>query len=132
MAGQIAATAPPGWLDRAVIVPAPLHPRRRRRRGFNQAEEIAWALAARTGLGVSECLERRGRGTTQVGRGRAERALAIDGQVAVREGRLVPARALVVDDVVTTGATVGACAAALAAAGSRSVRAVAYARTLGR
>ena len=132
MAAQIAAVAPQGWLESGVLVPVPLHPARLRRRGFNQAELLAAGLADRTGLGLSDCLARRGRGTTQVGRGRAERAEAIEGAVSTRPGALVPARAIVVDDVVTTGATVAACAGALLAAGARSVRAVAYARTPGR
>ncbi|CAN5691557.1 ComF family protein [soil metagenome] len=132
MAAQIAAVAPPGWLDGGVLVPVPLHATRLRRRGFNQAELLAAGLADRTGLGVSDCLERRGRGTTQVGRGRGQRAEAIEGAVATRPGALVPARAIVVDDVVTTGATLAACAHALLVSGARSVRAVAYARTPGR
>lgn len=146
MAAQIAAGAPVGWLGlehhplafprdslgRPVLVPVPLHPARHRRRGFNQAERLASALATRTGLGLSDCLERLGRGTTQVGRGRGEREQAIEGTVAVRPRALLPARALLVDDVVTTGATSGACAAALRAAGAREVRALAYARTPGR
>ncbi|MGI8804868.1 MAG: ComF family protein [Thermoleophilaceae bacterium] len=132
MAAQIAAVAPPGWLEDGVLVPVPLHAARLRRRGFNQAELLAASLADRTGLGLSDCLERRGRGTTQVGRGRAERAEAIEGAVTARPGTLVPVRAMVVDDVVTTGATLAACTRALRAAGARSVRAVAYARTPGR
>jgi predicted amidophosphoribosyltransferase len=62
MAAQIAANAPAGVLERGVLVPVPLHAVRRRRRGFNQAERPAWALARRTGLPVSDCLRRRGRG----------------------------------------------------------------------
>jgi ComF family protein len=132
MAAQVVARAPPGWLSDAILVPVPIHPARRRRRGFNQAGELAAALASRTGLGVSECLERGGRGTRQTGRSRAERARAIEGAVGVRPGALVPAGALLVDDVVTTGATLAACADALHRVGVRSIRAVAYARTPGR
>ena len=139
MAAQIVAGAPREWLGLprdslppAVLVPVPLHPARRRRRGFNQAEVIASELAIRTGLGLSDCLERLGRGTTQVGRGRGERARAIEGAVAALPGALIPAGALLVDDVATTGATLAACASALRAAGVRNVRALAYARTPGR
>lgn len=132
MAAQIVSAAPPGWLDAGVLVPVPLHPSRRRRRGFNQSELIAAAITERAGIGVADCLRRRGRGTTQVGRGRAERAEAIDGAVTAAHGALVPPRAILVDDVVTTGATLAACAGALRAMGADSVRAVAYARTPGR
>lgn len=132
MAAQVVAAAPPGWLAGAVLVPVPLHRARQRRRGFNQAGAIAAALAMRTGLAASGGLVRSGRGTTQVGRGRAERALAIDGAVAVRAGAALPERVMLVDDVTTTGATLAACAGALRAAGVRSVRATAYARTPGR
>ena len=54
----------------------PLHPARRRRRGFNQAERLARALAERTGLRVADCLRRRGPRTPQVELGRAERLAA--------------------------------------------------------
>jgi ComF family protein len=132
MAAQIVARAPDGWLSAAMLVPVPLHPARLRRRGFNQAEQLATALAGRTGLGVSDCLVRAGRGGRQTGRGRAERARAIEGAVLARHDALLPAHALLVDDVVTTGATLAACAGALRRADLRSIRAVAYARTPGR
>lgn len=136
MAGQIVAAAPPSVLpgagSRPALVPVPLHPARLRRRGYNQAELICRALAERTGLGVSDCLERRGPPVTQVGRGRAERGVAISGAVSVRDDALIPAHPVLVDDVVTTGATLAACAAALQRAGASTPRAVAYARTPGR
>jgi len=139
MAGPIAAGAPP-WLfgreagsgaaEAARLVPVPLHPARRRRRGFNQAALLASALATRTGLEVDDCLERRGGAGTQMGRDRPERAAAMAQAVRVR-GR-APPLAVLVDDVVTTGATLGACAAALRREGAVDVRAVTYARTPGR
>jgi ComF family protein len=132
MAAQMAANAPPELLDRATLVPVPLHPARRRRRGFNQAERLASALARRTGLETSDCLERRGSARPQVGRGRRERLRGIEGAVRLRPGTAVPAAALIVDDVVTTGATIAACASALRETGSRQVRAIAFARTPGR
>jgi ComF family protein len=132
MAAHAAGRAPAGWLSAAVLVPVPLNAARRRRRGFNQAGLLVAELAWRTGLGLSDCLERGGCGTTQVGRGRSDRAQTIEGAVTVRPRALVPAGVLLVDDVVTTGATLAACAASLRAAGVRSIRAVAYARTPGR
>jgi ComF family protein len=135
MAAQIAATAPERVLaghPPPALVPVPLHPARLRKRGFNQAERLAAALAARTGLALADCLERSGGGTTQVGRTRTERLQGIAGSVRLRPGCAAPARALLVDDVVTTGATLAACAAVLRGAGTAAVTGVAYARTPGR
>lgn len=129
MASQMAANAPPGWLDAAALVPVPLHPARLRKRGYNQAERLAAELAARTGLLVRDCLERSGETATQVGRGRTERLASIAGRVSVRAGAFLPAEIVLIDDVVTTGATLAACAVACRGA---AVRAIAYARTPGR
>jgi predicted amidophosphoribosyltransferase len=145
MAAQIAANAPAGLLaeepascpefamrtpGRIVLVPVPLHPRRERRRGYDQAALLARALAKRTGLEVSECLSRTGSPQAQVGRGRAERLAGPPGTIHASE--TPPPRALLVDDVVTSGGTLAAYAAALRAAGARHVAAIAYARTPGR
>jgi ComF family protein len=132
MAAAVAANAPPGVLASGALVPVPLHPARRRHRGFNQAERLGRALAQRTGLGLSDCLERRGSRGTQVGRSRADRGAAIEGAVRVRTSAQAPSVAVLVDDVATTGATLEACARALLAEGAEEVRAVAYARTPGR
>jgi ComF family protein len=110
-------------LDGHALVPVPPAPGRRRRRGFDPAEEIAAALARRTGLAVSRCL-RRANGPRQVGRPRRERLAS---PPRVRATRPAPPKALLVDDVVTTGATLMACATALRAAGAREVCALAFA-----
>ena len=134
MAAQIVAGAPSGLLvASAELVPVPLHPARARRRGFNQAERLAAVIGARTGMPVSDCLRRHGpRRARQVGRGRAERLVGIAGSIDLRSGAAPPPSAVLVDDVLTTGATLAACAAALRDDGSREVAAVAYARTPGR
>ena len=134
MAAQMAANAPPGVLEGRSLVPVPLHAARRRRRGFNQAEKLAHALARRTGLQVDDCLERTygSAHASQVGMTRDGRLAALEGSIRLRPGAPVPLRPLLVDDVVTTGATLAACAAALASAGVREVGAVVYARTPGR
>lgn len=131
MAAQIAAHTPPGLL-RGVIVPAPVHPEHRRRRGVDHAAVLAQALARRLRLPVSACLARRGDAQPQVGRGRSERVRGPAGTVVVRPDVVAPYEALLVDDVVTTGATLAACADALRGAGSRRIAALVYARTSGR
>jgi predicted amidophosphoribosyltransferase len=129
MAATVAARAPGDLLAGATLVPVPLHPARRRRRGFNQAERLARALGSRTGRPVADVLRRGGPLGTQVGRGREGRADALSGAVSLRRGARAPAAAVLVDDVLTTGATATACAAALGGSG-RGV--LAFARALGR
>lgn len=124
-AGLIAARAPAHLLAGA-IVPVPAAPSRRRRRGFDAAEAIANALARRCGLPVAPCLAR-AESARQVGRRRAER-LADPPRVAALSP--VPKEAVLVDDVMTTGATLGACAAALRGGGAIRVVAVTVAASI--
>lgn len=128
MAAAIAANAPTELLAETVLVPVPLHPARRRTRGFNQAERLAQALSARSGLPVCCCLRRRGPPTRQVGAGR--RARLSSGRVRVAARGRAPERATLVDDVHTTGATLDACARALREAGATTVNCLTFARAL--
>jgi predicted amidophosphoribosyltransferase len=125
MAAAIAANAPDGVLEHP-LVPVPTPPARRRRRGFCHALLLAQALAARTGLPLLELLERTDDGRRQVGRARSQRVRRPPRFIALRPA-LGPV--VLVDDVVTTGATLGACAHALRQAGCSSEKALAYART---
>ena len=127
MAAQIVARAPRELLAGAVV-PVPADPARRRRRGFDQAERVAAALARRADLPLVPCLRRVGRSTRQLGASREARLAR--GRIAVAVHGRPPRRAVLVDDVHTTGATLDACARALRAAGSADVVALAYARAL--
>ena len=128
MAAIVVANAPAAMLA-GDLVPVPLHPARRRARPFNQSALIAAAISTRAGLPVADCLSRAGPNQTQVGRARAAR---LRGAGTIEAAGRPPPSAVLVDDVVTTGATLAACAAALRAAGSRQVGAIAFARTAGR
>lgn len=118
----IADRAPAGWLE-ATIVPVPAAPLRARRRGLDPAWELASALVGQTGAAAAPALRRRDR-RHQRGRSRAERLARPPVVDAVADA---PRRALLIDDVVTTGATIDACARALRLAGSVEVRALALA-----
>ena len=123
-AAEIAERAPAGLLD-GVIVPVPPAPTRRRWRGFDAAETIAATLSVATGLPFGPCL-RRSQGRRQVGRPRAKRLAS---PPRVRLAGPPPAAAVLVDDVVTTGATIGACAQALRSGGCGRVVALTFAHS---
>src|SRR5260221_6977848 len=114
MADRIQWLAPAHMLSGA-IVPVPPAPSRLRRRGFDPAGELAAALAERLGSPLEHCLSRRG-GRRQVGRRRADR---IGQPPQVHTTGTAPRSVVLVDDVLTTGATLTACTQALRAAGAR-------------
>jgi ComF family protein len=128
MAYELAARAPEGLL-RGVLVPVPAHRRRRRRQGFNQAHLIARELGRAASMPVRNGL-RRVEVSAQVGLERAARLHNARGSVRLRAGPAAPPRAVLVDDVYTTGATLDACAQALLAAGTREVAAITFARAV--
>ena len=115
--------------DVDALVPVPLHARRFRERGFNQATEIARTLgrALERPLLLAG-IRRRGAQAAQTGRGATERLENVAAAFAV-ERDLAGARLAIVDDVVTTGATVNALAAALLGAGAARCDVWAIART---
>ena len=126
LASRIGRGAPAPWL-----IPVPLAPARQRERGFNQAGELARALADQ-GIGpLGPFLERRPGGSRQAGVRGALRRANVQGRFRLRTGP--PDRcgsAIIVDDVLTTGATAIACAETLAEAGFRGLATVSFARTL--
>jgi predicted amidophosphoribosyltransferase len=127
MAAQVAATLPPE-LRAGALVAVPPQPARRRARGFDPAGALAAALARRLELPLAPVLTRHDRARRQTRAGRTARREA--GRIVVRAAGPSPPHVLLVDDVHTTGATLDACARALAAAGAREIAAVTYARTL--
>jgi predicted amidophosphoribosyltransferase len=131
MAAQIVANAPPD-LVRGAVVPVPVHPVHRRRRGLDHTAALARAVARRAGLPLARCLVRTGDPRPQVGRGRRARMHGPAGLIAVRPDVTVPTDALLLDDVITTGATLAACATALRDAGCQQITPIAYARTTAR
>lgn len=137
------APAAAGWMLRAgaelvasadLIAPVPLHRWRLMRRLYNQSAELARAVAIRAGRREALALDllRRTRATpSQEGRTRAGRIQNVSGAFAVRRRwaeRLAGRRVLLIDDVLTTGATLSACAEALKAAGAAGVDALTLAR----
>jgi|YNPNPStandDraft_1061719.scaffolds.fasta_scaffold00288_11 ComF family protein len=113
-----------------VIVPVPLHPRRLRQRGYNQAALLAREIGWRTGLAVNEEALCRTRATPpQMRLNAAARRQNIAGAFRCPDGSRLPPRVLLVDDVCTTGATLEACADALRASGASLVWALTLART---
>lgn len=116
----------PASLLSGAVVPAPTAPLRSLARGFDPASEIAMALAELSDLPVKRCLIRRG-GGRQVGRRRAER---IGHPPRIQPRGEAPRSVLLIDDVLTTGATLSACARALREAGAVRVAAITFTRRL--
>lgn len=114
----------------AVLVPAPMDTQRRRQRGFNQAQDIAETLGGHLNIPVASGLVRRvQRVRSQRELNRAARLANLHGVFEVTSA--VPERVAIVDDVVTTGATVRVLASALRASGAREIQVWALARTPG-
>jgi len=113
-----------------VVVPVPLHPARQRERGYNQAELIARPLAKRLGIKQGSYLLMRTRPRpARLVLSRKEHWESVRGAYATRKGlRVDKLRVLLVDDVMTTGATLDACSRALKRAGAASVVGLTVAR----
>lgn len=108
-----------------VVVPVPLHRSRERTRGFNQAQELARHL----GVPLAGALSRTRRTPSQADLPAAGRHANVRGAFTWRpDVPVLGAIVVLVDDVVTTGATLNACAAPLLDAGAKEVRALTAAR----
>jgi ComF family protein len=112
----------------ATLVPVPVHDERRRERGYDQAELIARALARASGAPWEPVLERIRPTTKQHRLDRAGRLANLRDAFRVRPGAAVAPVVIVVDDIVTTTATLEACASVLRDAGSDRVYGFALAR----
>lgn len=129
------------WISRAgrellaeadALVPVPLHWRRQWARRFNQSAMLAAAISAESGVPIAAGALKRTKPTAQqVGLSRSERASNVQGAFKVPDdGRAVVARRrlVLVDDVLTSGATVEGCARALLRAGAANVDVLVFAR----
>ena len=130
MAAQLPPQIGPGWL----IVPVPLHRWRLWSRGFNQSALLARELTLSTGAQLLvDGLIRTKRTPTLGGLGRAARSRALSGVIkpnSRQAGRLQGARVLLVDDVLTSGATSNACVSVLKRAGAQEIIIACFARVL--
>lgn len=115
-----------------VVLPIPLGEKRHKERGYNQAALLAFPLALGLGAAYAPHTLKRVRETrSQVGLSAEERRRNVAGAFAVVDGeRIAGKTVLLVDDVMTTGATLSAAASALLAAGARDVYAVTVARAV--
>jgi ComF family protein len=112
-----------------MVVPMPLHWRREWQRGFNQSELLARHTARRCGIPVVKAARRTRFTVTQAGLSNARRRENVVGAFRVRKAAAINGRrVLLIDDVMTTGATASACGLALKRAGAKSVTLLAVAR----
>jgi ComF family protein len=114
-----------------LLIPVPLSAPRRRERGYNQAEALARVLAAGCGWPLTSALRRTRATPPQIGLNRTARQQNVRGAFVWEGPPLAGGRVLLVDDVLTTGATANACAVALKEAGAAWVGLVTVARVFG-
>lgn len=103
------------WPEGTMVVPVPLHKKRLRQRGYNQAEKIAEGFGSATGLSLAPQLLKRTRHSLSQTKVGAQQRLD-NVRDAFEAPSICPASVLLLDDVITTGATMQACIQALMAA----------------
>ena len=134
MLARLIAARLPELASTSLVVPVPLHPLRLWQRGFNQSALLAGEIARQRGATLLvDGLVRRKRTPKLGGLGRAARARALSGAIAVRSrcrDQLKDASVVLVDDVMTSGATSDACVGALRRAGAAKVVVACFARVL--
>lgn len=127
--GDFLAAALPRDQEFDAMVPVPLHWRRKWKRGFNQSELLARAIARRTGIPVVNALRRPHATLMQAGLSNTNRRRNVVAAFQCkRPGTVGGKRVLLIDDVMTTGSTAAACALALKRAGARKVALLTVAR----
>jgi ComF family protein len=113
-----------------LIIPMPLHWKKRWSRGYNHSELLAKEIARRWGVPIRKIVRRVKATAPQAGLSNSKRRLNVRGAFAVRKGlKLKGLRVLLIDDVFTTGATASACANVLKRAGASHVAVATVART---
>jgi ComF family protein len=130
-----------GYMERALsidasfdaVVPVPLHWRKQWDRGFNQSDLLARLIAKRRGIPVLHALRRKRATAVQAGLASAGRRRNVAGAFLLRSGaktdpKLAGKKILLIDDVMTTGATASACASVLKRGGAKSVSLLTLAR----
>jgi ComF family protein len=115
------------------VVPVPLHWRKKWDRGFNQSEMLARFLARRRGMPMLNALRRKRATATQAGLASAGRRRNVAGAFVLRaktrpDPKLAGKKILLIDDVMTTGATASACASVLKRGGAQSISLLTLAR----
>jgi ComF family protein len=134
MGHTMAAVRLPADVDREArfVTPVPTTAARLRERGYNQAELLATAFARATGRRLRQLLERGGGAGTQTALQPAARSANVADafRAGPDSGGVAGAHVILVDDVLTTGATAAACTRTLVAAGARAVSVVTFARAL--
>jgi ComF family protein len=127
--GEMLARALPRDVRFDLVAPMPMHWLRRWRRGFNQADLLAEEIGRRSGLPVRRVVRKSKSTSRQAGLTAAKRRANVASAFRVPDARAVKdRRILLIDDVLTTGATAGACAIALKRAGAASVTVLTVAR----
>ena len=118
-------------LEGDIIVPIPLHPKRETERGYNQSVQIAKGVSHITGIPYSSDVLVRTKNTkTQTEQNREHRIASMDGAFTLKNSSAIEGkRVILIDDVITTGATIGACLQAISNSNVKNITLACVART---
>src|SRR5690606_3545907 len=126
--GAVLLETPP-FSEIQVIIPVPLHPKKLRKRGYNQSAFFAQGLSRSMQKPTADCLTRRRATQSQTTKTRYERYENMEAAFGLNDAAAIAGKhVLLVDDVVTTGATLEACSEVLLAGGARDVSCVTLAK----